>query len=385
MSGANVSMSGHMTMTSRGLERRIVLQEVQDRVADDLDLAGASVARVDLDRPVVGGEREAVVGVAGKRRAGRRSVGADVRLDPGQQRVVALLDRMVVIDVVIGGRENELELARVAAPGGEERVGGPCGGDVVAAADDGRRPGHALPEHRRGMEKENVDVAARGDGAQDADVGDGQPGQAEDRDPLGELEPVGVALQDRAGLRQVLGRSRTPDPIAQVAPELGLPVGRVPVPPPQDHLRAVQRVAIEQVGEVADGGEAARPSEWVRRVPEVGAQRAQPRLCQVRVDDLEQRPHQPFRAPRVLGRVDPGRRRDRIADQSIRERELDVRADPRPTAGRRRRRRVDIRCVSQRSIPRVGTAMTSGAKGSAGGSASSVPSASTRPSARSAR
>ena len=48
-------------------------------------------------------------------------------------------------------------------------------------------------------------------------------------------------------------------------------------------------------------------------------------------------------------------------------------------------RLADIRCVSQRSIPRVGTEMTSGANGSASGSASRRPSASIRASARSAR
>ena len=46
---------------------------------------------------------------------------------------------------------------------------------------------------------------------------------------------------------------------------------------------------------------------------------------------------------------------------------------------------ADIRCVSHRSIPRVGTAITSGANGSGSGTASSAVSAATRPSARSAR
>ncbi len=48
-------------------------------------------------------------------------------------------------------------------------------------------------------------------------------------------------------------------------------------------------------------------------------------------------------------------------------------------------RLADIRCVSQRSIPRVGTAMTSGAKGSVSGSARRRPSAAISASARSAR
>ena len=45
----------------------------------------------------------------------------------------------------------------------------------------------------------------------------------------------------------------------------------------------------------------------------------------------------------------------------------------------------DSRCVSQRSIPRVGTAMTSRANGSGGGSANRPRRASIRPSARSDR
>ena len=47
--------------------------------------------------------------------------------------------------------------------------------------------------------------------------------------------------------------------------------------------------------------------------------------------------------------------------------------------------RSEIRCVSQRSIPRVGTHTTSAANGSSSGAASSPRSASTRPSARSDR
>ncbi len=39
------------------LEIRVVLEQVQDRVAQDLDLAGTPVARVDLDAAVVGREQ----------------------------------------------------------------------------------------------------------------------------------------------------------------------------------------------------------------------------------------------------------------------------------------------------------------------------------------
>ncbi len=56
-------------------ERRVVGQEVQDRVAQHLDLPSLAVARVDLHRSVVGTEGEV---------AGGRCVGAQVVLDPRQ-------------------------------------------------------------------------------------------------------------------------------------------------------------------------------------------------------------------------------------------------------------------------------------------------------------
>ena len=53
------------------LQRVVLLQQVEDRVAQDLDLARAAVAGVDLDAAVGGVERRA--GVGGARAAGRRA------------------------------------------------------------------------------------------------------------------------------------------------------------------------------------------------------------------------------------------------------------------------------------------------------------------------
>ena len=53
------------------LERRVLLEQVQDRVAHHLDLARAAVAGVDLHAAVVRGQQRAAVVVAGQRRAGR--------------------------------------------------------------------------------------------------------------------------------------------------------------------------------------------------------------------------------------------------------------------------------------------------------------------------
>ena len=65
----SVSMSGHITMMSRGSRVGIVLEQVQDGVAQHLDLAAAAVAGVDADAVVVG--REQGPTVAGRRPAPR--------------------------------------------------------------------------------------------------------------------------------------------------------------------------------------------------------------------------------------------------------------------------------------------------------------------------
>ena len=67
------------------LERRVLGELVQDRVAQHLDLAGAAVAGVDLDAAVAA-ELEPLVGLTGERRAGRWAVGAHVGLDAREQR-----------------------------------------------------------------------------------------------------------------------------------------------------------------------------------------------------------------------------------------------------------------------------------------------------------
>ena len=125
-----------------------------------------------------------------------------------------------------------------------------------------------------------------------------------------------------------------------------------------------------------------------RRAPEVARERRQPRLVEALVDDLEQRPHR--RAPPATDRR-PGRRPDAAA---TRVRGSGGAGNGNSTFGahavgaapRSRRARVDSRWVSQRSIPRVGTATTSGGERVLRAAASSVaarPSA--RRSARSAR
>ena len=126
------------------LERRVVGEQVQDRVAHHLDLAGAAVAGVHLQAAIVRLEQHALVGRAGERQARRRAVGANVGLDPAEQRRAPLLDDQVVVDDDIVGTagEDELHLASVPPPGGEQRILRQRRGRILVAAHD-RRAGHA--------------------------------------------------------------------------------------------------------------------------------------------------------------------------------------------------------------------------------------------------
>ena len=74
------------------LERRVVGEQVEDRVAHDLDLAGAAVAGVHLQASIVRLQQHALVVGAGEGQARRGAVGANVGLDSAEQRRPPLLD-----------------------------------------------------------------------------------------------------------------------------------------------------------------------------------------------------------------------------------------------------------------------------------------------------
>ena len=96
------------------LQIGIAFQQVEDGVAQDLDLAAAAVTGVDPDAVVAGCEQRAGIGVAC---SGRRPVGPDVVLDPLQQGGLACMLRCGrFVSVCLGTAENELHLAGVAAP-----------------------------------------------------------------------------------------------------------------------------------------------------------------------------------------------------------------------------------------------------------------------------
>ena len=84
------------------LQRRIVGQRVQDRVAQHLDLAAAAVAGVDLDAAV------------GRRQLGRGLVGVDRRLEPAEHGLASWSRGVVAVGEIVA--QGDLQLARVAPP-----------------------------------------------------------------------------------------------------------------------------------------------------------------------------------------------------------------------------------------------------------------------------
>ena len=288
------------------LERRVVGKQVQDRVAQHLDLAGAAVAGVDLDAAVHGVRAAAVL--------------AHVFLYPGEQRVGAGGDRVLVVHV--RAAEHELQLARVVPPRGEQGIGGAL--VDLGAAGHGRAVLQPLPQRGRGVQQEQVDVAVRGERAQDVEVAGRQAREPEQREPRREVDEAAVGVQRPAGRAAPLRRPGHREPLAQPPPQLGLPVLALAGRPALEHLRPVQRVAVEQLGHVADAREAPRAAVLV--IAEVVGEQLQPRLVQRRVDDLQQRPDRALGPPRVRFGVDPRGGGDRVGDQPSRWREVDVRA-----------------------------------------------------------
>jgi hypothetical protein len=264
------------------------------------------------------------------RRLGRDVVIAHVGLDAPEQRVAGGVHRVVMVEVV-GRREHELHLARVATPRAQQTVGRERRGRVVLPLHRAlRQRRDGIPQPRRRMQEEQVDLAPRGQRLQHVAVAGGHAGQAEDREARRQVEDAAVGLERRTRLLEPLRRCGLTDPCAQAAPQLPLPVVRADLParPVAHRVRPVQRVPVEQVGDVPHGREPPRALERVvlLRAAEVRGEQVHPRLGQAFVDDLEQRPHRSLRQPRVLVGIDAGRCGHGIPDEPPRGREVDVRA-----------------------------------------------------------
>ncbi len=181
-------------------------------------------------------------------------------------------------------------------------------------------------------------LARVGDRSEHVEVRARHPGQAEQRQSLRQVEQLEFGLDPLARRGQTLRRAGSADPAPEPSPQFGLPAAGPVLArgPGAQHVRAVDAVVVEQIGDVVNRAEA--PGRIVRvatRALQVARQHGQPRLADALVDDLKQRPHRPLGEPRILRRLDVGRGRHRGEDQPARERKLDVRADAVCAAGRR--------------------------------------------------
>ena len=215
----------------------------------------------------------------------------------------------MVVGVLV---EHELELTAVVAPRGEQPVLRERRRLVLAAAERLRSPGDLLPQRGRRVQQEEVDVASGGERFEDVDVAAREAGQPEHAEARRQVGQIRLFAQAGTCAREALGRIGLADAGAQTAVELGLPrgVGRdagvVARDPGADHLRAVERVAVEQAGEVTDGRKAA-----AGMAAEVRGQALEPELAERLVDDLEQRPDRRAPAARDPPRGPRPRRRPR--------------------------------------------------------------------------
>ena len=196
-------------------------------------------------------------------------------------------------------------------------------------------------------------LAARRQRPQNLEMAGRQARDPEQAQPRREFQQRRLLTQPRTGLRPPLGGPGERDPVAQPPPQRRLPrladrqqlpggVGVAPVGPEAEHLRTVQRVAVEHLRQVAHDRQTPLARERIAApVPgggptaaQVIGQRCQPGLAERLVDDLQQRPDRTLRQPRVGLGIDPGGDGDGVGEQPVRGGELDVGTDAVAAAGR---------------------------------------------------
>ena len=195
-----------------GLECLVVGEEAEQNLAQDVDLAGRTVATVHLHRPVIGLEPSAF---------SAHDVGGDVGLQPAEQRVRTVVPAEIFIAVRIRG-QAALELAKIAAEGGQQRMTDLTVTGVVAAGDLAVRAGERLPQRVAGVRQPQVEVVVGRQRVEQFDLGPGQPRVAEEGDPLGQ---VGGGLLKRGKGFSVADVGRVGiDAVQQRAPQGRLPI-----------------------------------------------------------------------------------------------------------------------------------------------------------------
>ena len=305
-------------MTSRGSRSGLIRPEqVEDGVAQDLDLAPAAVAGVDADAVVVRTRAP-----AGGRRC-RRCPRVSGR--PGRPPGL----RCSSVDTSSSGAaappsrvRYRRRPARAASPW--HRVPTTAGAGDAAQPPSDRRPGRRqMPRRGPDLGLEALSTApATGeagrdgraascrDGVEHVEVAGGQAGQPEERESRRERPraraPPGTARRRSRSRSAGLGspmRSRSRRHSSNLPGRLV--DCRRAVGPPLQHVGTVHRVAVEEVRHVTDAREAlrtvlrrARTGPRYTRIAHVLGQGRQPRILEVLLDHLHKGPHGAFGQPR---------------------------------------------------------------------------------------
>ena len=383
ISGANVSMSGHITITSRGSS--VGSSASRCRIASrststwrarpwqawtwTLRSSGSSSGRSSARR-------------AAARRAA--AVGADVGLEPAEQRVGAGERRGVVVVGVLG-RRAERRAASRARRGPRRRAGGCAASSAVGSSarrSDRRRVGRgrATRSHSAGdgcsRNRWTSRCAASARRTCRWPAGSRVRPNSDSRAREVDAAPGRRAAARRRGSRRSAGpgtpiraRSRRHSSACQAASARRSPASGRRRGPGASISGPVQRVAVEQAGEVADalsrrarrtgsGGVVPSP-RWAASVASHGSPSA-PSTTSSSGQTARSGSHGSSRRVDARRRPRPRRRPAGAGTGTRRSRRSRRRGpDGAPST-------ADSRWVSQRSMPRVGTATTSGANGSAG-------------------
>ena len=318
---------------------------MEDRVTEHFDLAGAAVAGMDLNGAVLRIKKRPGVWLIRQRRTRRSNVLPHVGLNAPEKRVGVLLDRMVVIDRLAAG-DDELHLASVVTPRSEQPVvGEPCG-RVVRSPNNPIAAGGVLidpiPQSRRRMKQEEMNVAMSGESAQHLEMAGRQTSEPKKREPLRQIDESQILLKIRASTPNPLSRVGHTNTCAKPPPELSLPPSSRRNPtiltgsPSANELGPMNRIPVVEIREMPNRGEPpSTPSSLSRIIaitalagtPEMSSKRGKPRLIEAAINNLNQRPNSPLRKPRIPLRIDPRSSRNSVADQPPRRRKLNVGAN----------------------------------------------------------
>ena len=179
ISGANVSMSGHMTITSRGSSDSSDASRMQDRVAEHLHLTDATVAGVHLTVPLVNRQRHPLVGLVADSVARARARSSRMSaLQPAEQRPAGSGSLPSSwSDPLAGVRPSTSCISRASRPHeASSLLSARCAVrsvDPLGVAGGSLPPTPAIRSHSVGrrVQQEQMDVPVSGERAQDLRAG----------------------------------------------------------------------------------------------------------------------------------------------------------------------------------------------------------------------